>query len=63
MKTRHRRFRWILFSACLPGTLGISCTSALIRETRDGVISGARTFLEAATVELLNQLLGTGQDQ
>ena len=62
MKRLSRRVRWLLLSACLPGTLGVSCSSALIRETRDGVITGARSFVEALTVELLNQLIGTGQE-
>jgi hypothetical protein len=53
--------KWVLV-LCLayPAATNFSCSTAIWQDLRDAALSGAASFVEQATIDLLDIILATG---
>lgn len=62
-KTRQWKKSLLIFVLVGPTCILHSCSTMLGTSVRDAAIGGAATFVEAATIELLNRWFGSNAEE
>lgn len=56
MRERARRLGMLLVAAAFSGCVGLSCSSTVARQFRDAALSGATSYFEQQTYDLLDAI-------